>query len=135
MANYSIVTQYPDVEVIGGAQTQDVQVIGVLTAEHSVYFEIRLPRASATTAFIRQEANAFTIIYELVFTAPGVSDVQWTQEPTAGGLLEDHVIVYVTSTSGNSTGVLDFSYGHFNQDYIGPKVAALRTALDNTEGT
>lgn len=133
MADYTIVTQYPDVEVIGGGQTRDVQVVGVVTGGHGVYFETRLPRANATTANIKSNANGFTIVYEMLFGIPGVAAVQWTQEPTASGLLEDHVIVYVTSTSGNSTGVLDFPYSKFNQDIIEPAVAKLRASLDATE--
>lgn len=134
MAAYTIVGQRPDVEVVGGTKTRDVQVIEVVTAGHGVYFETSLPRANATTANIRNQANGFTIIYEMLFDIPGVSDVQWTQEPTAGGLLADHVIVYVTSDSGDSEGVLDFAYVNFNQDYIAPRVAKLVAALNATEG-
>lgn len=134
MASYTIVGQRPDTEVVGGTKTRDVQVIEVVTNEHGVYFETSLPRVNATTANIRNQANGFTIIYEMLFDIPGVADVQWTQEPTPGGLLVDHVIVYVTSTSGQSEGVLDFPYVHFNQDYIEPRVAKLVAALDATEG-
>jgi hypothetical protein len=134
MADYSIVTQYPDTEVIGGNLTQDVQVVGVVTGAHGVYFETRLPRKNATTANIKNQANGFALIYELLFTIPGVAAVQWTQEPTPAGLLEDHVIVYVTSTSGASEGVLDFPYSKFNQDVIEPAVTRLRASLDATEG-
>lgn len=133
MADYAIVGQRPDTEVVGGTKTREVQVIQVVTNEHGVYFEFRVPRAQATTTFIHQQANAWTIIFELIFSAEGVSAVEWTQEPTPGGQLDDHVIVYVTSTSGESEGVLDFPYAHFNQDYIGPRVAHLRAALDATE--
>lgn len=134
MADYTIVTQYPDVEVLGGTKTQDVQRFGVVTGGHGVYFESSLPRKDATTKNIHDQANGFTIVYELLFTIPGVADVQWTQEPTAGGLLQDHVIVYVESTSGNSSAPLDFPYSQFNQDTIAPKVKALRASLDATEG-
>lgn len=135
MADYRIVTQYPDVEVLGTGKTNDVQVIGATTNEHGVYFEFRLGRKTATTKNIRDTARGFTIIYEMLFDIPGVAGVQWTQEPTAQGLLADHVIVYVTSTSGDSEGVLDFPYSQFNQDVIEPKVAKLRASLDATEAS
>lgn len=128
-----IVTQYPDVVVLGGNRTQDVQVIGVLTDAHNVYFETRLPRSLATTANLQSNANGFTLIYEALFDIPGVADVQWTQEPTAAGLLQDHVIVYVVSSSGESEGVLDVPYSQFTQDIIAAKVGKLRDALDATE--
>lgn len=135
MADYQIVTQYPDVEVIGGTQTRDVQVIGAVTNEHGVYFETRLPRKNATTTNIRDQVNGFAIIYEMLFEIPGVADVEWTQEPTAAGQLADHVRVYVESTSGESSGVLDFAYARFNQTVIAAAVKKLRASLDATEGT
>lgn len=135
MAAYRIVTQYPDVEVLGSGKTRDVQVIGVTTNDHGVYFEFRVPRTQATTARIRDDANGLTIIYELLFDIPGVSAVQWTQEPTPTGLLADHVLVYVTSTSGESESVIDVPYSQFNQNWIAPKVKKLRAALDATEET
>lgn len=133
MADYTIVTQYPDVEVIGGTQTQDVQRVGAVTNEHGVYFETTLARADATTANIKAQVNGYTIVYEMLFDIPGVADVQWTQEPTPAGLLADHFIVYVESTSGNSSAPLDFPLVHLNQDYVAPRVAKLRASLDATE--
>lgn len=134
-ANYTIVGQYPDVNVLGSGKTQDVQVIQVVTAPNGVYFETSLTRENATTGNVRNQVNGFAIIYEMLFDIPGVGAVQWTQEPTRAGLLEDHVIVYVTSTSGNSEGQLDFPYSRFNQDIIAPAVKALRKSLDATEAS
>lgn len=131
--NYTIVGQYPDVEVLGGSKTQDVQKVQVTTAPHGVYFETSLPRKFATTANIKDQVNGFALIYELLFDIPGVAAVAWTQEPTASGLLEDHVIVYVTSTSGESEAQLNFPYSQFNQDIIAPAVKRLRASLDATE--
>lgn len=133
--NYTIVGQYPDVEVLGGAKTQDVQKIQVTTLPHNVYFETSLPRKYATTANIVNQVNGFAIIYEMLFDIPGVAAVSWTQEPNASGLLEDHVIVYVTSTSGESEAQLDFPYSRFNQDVIAPAVKKLRASLDATEAS
>jgi hypothetical protein len=133
MANYSIVTQYPDTEVIGGNLTQDVQVVGVVTSPHGVYFETRLPRKIATTANIKLQAGGLATHYEQLFGIDGVAAITWTQEPTAAGLLEDHLIVYVTSTSGDSEGQLDFPYSQFANDVIEAAVAKLRAGLDATE--
>jgi hypothetical protein len=132
-ASYDIVGQYPDVIVLGTGKTQDVQVIQVQTKPHGVYFETSLSRQNATTANIKNQVAGFSLIYEMLFDIAGVADVQWTQEPTAAGQLEDHVIVYVESTSGDSTAQLDFPYAQFNQDVIEPRVASLRSSLDATE--
>jgi hypothetical protein len=133
VADYTIMTQYPDVDVVGNTQTRDVQVIGVETAGHGVYFEVRIPVEQATTKFIHYEANAFTIIYEMLFDITGVSEVQWFQRANNSGQLLDTLRIWVTSTSGASTATLTFPYSQFNQDVIAPKVAALVAALDATE--
>ncbi len=73
------------------------------------------------------------IVYELLFEIPGVSDVEWTQEPTSAGQLQDHVIVYVVSTSGNSSASIDVPYSQFTQDIIAGKVEKLRGQLDAAE--
>lgn len=131
--NYAIVTQYPDVEVVGGSQMQDVQVIGVVTQPNSIYFEVRVPRAKATTAYLKYTAQSYRDIYELVASKPGVSDVQWTQEPTPGGLLVDHVVIYVTTASGESTGVLDTPYAKLGAVLEHDDIGKLRASLTATE--
>lgn len=134
MANpYVIVGQYPDVEVVGPGKTSDVQVIQFTTAPHGVYVETRLPRNIATTANIKAQVNGLATHYEQIFDIPGVADMGWTQEPNPSGQLEDHVIVYVTSTSGESQGQLDFPYSQFSNDVIEAAVAKLRAGLDATE--
>lgn len=132
-APYTIVGQYPDVQVIGTGKTQDVQTVQVVTVPNGVYFETSLPRAIATTQNIKAQVNGLATHYEQLFDIPGVSAIQWTQEPTAAGLLEDHLIVYVTSTTGNSQGQLDFPYSQFANDVIEAAVTKLRAGLDATE--
>lgn len=130
---YDVITQYETVEFLGGTQTRPVIAIGVRTHEHGVYFEFRLPKADYNAANVKNDANGFTIVYELLFEIPGVSDVEWTQEPTSAGQLQDHVIVYVVSTSGNSSASLDVPYSQFTQDIIAGKVEKLRGQLDAAE--
>lgn len=134
MANpYVIVGQYPDVEVVGSGKTSDVQVIQFTTVPHNVYVETRLPRNIATTANIKAQVNGLATHYEQIFDITGVADMGWTQEPSASGQLEDHVIVYVTSTSGESQGQLDFPYSQFANDVIEAAVTKLVAGLDATE--
>lgn len=130
---YDVITQYETVEFLGGTQTRPVIAIGVRTHEHGVYFEFRLPKADYNAANVKNDANGFTIVYELLFEIPGVSDVEWTQEPTSAGQLQDHVIVYVVSTSGNSSASIDVPYSQFTQDIIAGKVEKLRGQLDAAE--
>ncbi len=133
--DYTIVTQYPDVEVVGNTQTKAVQVIGVVSIPNEVYFEVRVPRAQATTANIQATAQSYRDIYELVMDEPGVADVTWRQEPTVAGQLQDWVTIYVTSSSGDSTGVIDVPFAKLGTTLSGGKIAALRKSLNATEAT
>lgn len=135
MANYSIVMQQPDVEVVGGTQTQDVQTIGVITDPSGIYFEVSIPRAQATTSYLKYTAQSYRDIYELVAAKPFVADVQWRQEPTQVGTLVDYVTIYVVSTSGASTGVIDIPYAKLGATLEADKIGALHAALDATEAS
>jgi hypothetical protein len=131
--NYTVETQYETTEFLGGTQTQQVIAVGVRTNLHGVYFEFRIPKADYSSAAVKSNANGYTIIYELLFTIPGVSDAEWGQEPTPGGQLEDHVTVYFASTSGNSTASIDFPYSQFAQDYIAARVGHAIEGMDAAE--
>lgn len=134
MANdYDVITQYETIEFLGGTQTRSVIAVGCRTHVHDIYFEFRIVKKDYNSANVHNDANGYTIIYELLFTIPGVVDVEWTQEPTQGGQLQDHVIVYIESTSGDSTTSISFPYSQFNQDYIAARVKFARTGLDNAE--
>ena len=122
-ASYRIVTQYETVEFLGGTQTRPVIAVGVRTAVHEVYFEFRLPKGDYNSANVQNNANGYTIIYELLFEIPGVTDAEWSQEPSQGGQLEDHVTVYFETPSGESSASIDFPYSQFTQDYIAARVA------------
>jgi hypothetical protein len=130
---YDVVTQYETVEFLGGTQTRPVMAVGVRTKAHGVYFEFRLPKADYNATNVKADANGFTIVYEDLFQIDGVQDVEWTQEPTTSGQLQDHVLVYFTSTSGNSSSSVDVPYSQFTQDIIATKVKGLRAQLDAAE--
>lgn len=131
---YTIVTQRPDVEIIGGQQTRNVMVVGTITAAHGIYFERRYPRASFSAKIAQEDANGFTIVFEDLFQIAGVTDVAWTQEITPSNQLEDHVIVYYVSSSGDSSNYVDVPFRQFTQDYIASRVKAGRAVLDANEG-
>ncbi len=133
MPGYSVVAQYPTVEFLGGTTTRDVMAVGVRTNDHGVYFEFRLASKDYNATNVKADANGFTIVYELLFDIPGVTDVEWAQEPTPAGQLQDHVIVYFTSTSGNSSSFIDFPYSKFTQDIISAAVGKAVAELDSAE--
>ena len=130
---YEVVTQYETVEFMGGTQTRPVVAVGARTKAHGVYFEFRVPKADYSAAVVRNDAGGYTIIFEMLFDIPGVADAEWTQEPTANGMLEDHVIVYFTSSSGASSSSVDVPYRQFDQRYISALVGYYRAELDAVE--
>jgi len=134
MANdYDVITQYETVEFLGGTQTRPVIAVGVRTHVHGVYFEFRIPKGDYNSANVQNDANGFTIVYEDLFAIPGVTDVEWAQEPTSAGQLQDHVVVYFTSSSGNSSASIDFPYSQFTQSYIAARVAHAIAGMDAAE--
>ena len=130
---YTILGVRPDVEFLGGTLTRNVMVVEVLTKAHNVYFETRIPTKDYTAEIAKENAYGFTIVYQLLFDIPGVADVTWAQQQTATGQLQDHVIIYVSSSSGNSSGILNVPYSQFAQELVKPKVAKLRNGLDDAE--
>ena len=122
-SSYTIGPQYETVEFLGGTQTRPVIAVGVTTVGHGVYFEFRLPKTAYNSAAVASNANGYTTIYELLFTIPGVTSAEWAQEPNQAGQLEDHVVVYFQTPSGNSGASIDFPYSQFSQDYIAARVA------------
>jgi hypothetical protein len=134
MANeYEIIRQYETWEHLGGTQGRAVIAVGVRTAAHGDYFEFRIPKADYKPAIVQANARGYTIVYSLLYAIPGVRDVEWAQEPTNAGDLEDHVIVYFVSTSGQSDASIDFPYSQFSQDYIAARVGHAIAGLDAAE--
>lgn len=130
---FTILGTRKDVEFLGGTTTREVYVSAVQTAPHGVYFESRIDAADFTAARAKEQARGFTIVYALLFDIPGVADVAWTQQETPAGQLQDHIIVYVISTSGNSSGTIDVPYSAWTQDHVAALVKKLRDELDAAE--
>ncbi len=133
MANYEIIGQYPDTEVIGGAKVRDVQVIQAVTSPSEIYFEVRVPRSQASTSYLKYTAQSYRDIYETLAAIAGVADVQWSQRPTQAGNLTDWVTLYVESDSGESTGVIDIPFSGIAALTGGTRIPQLVAALNATE--
>lgn len=132
-ANYTGLTQRPGVQFIGGTQTQNVQIVGITTLPNGVYFEFQLPDKAATAANVKSSANGFASIIEALFDIDGVAGIEWTQEPTTGGQLADHLLITVASSSGASTALLDEPFSQLTQQNVAGKVATIQGNLDDAE--
>jgi hypothetical protein len=131
--DWTIVTQYPDVETDGGQVARKVMVVGTLTAEHNVYFERRYPRATFSETIAQEDAMGFTIVFEDLFNIAGVEAVTWGQVLNAANQLSDVVTVYYTSTSGDSSNFVEVPFSKFTQDYVASHVKSGRAVLDANE--
>lgn len=133
-ANYDVLYTRPDVETLGGTQTRNVQVIGARTKPHGVVFEGRAPQGQNSPTDIAGLLDSLAVTFEGFFQFPGVADVAWYQAVTPAQNLVDHAIIYVTSTSGNSSQADDFPYTSWTDELVGPAVKATRDYLDRIEG-
>jgi len=131
--DWTIVTQYPDIETDGGSVARPVMVVGTVTAEHGVYFERRYPRATFKESIAQIDANGFTIVFEDLFKIPHVDSVTWGQKLNAAGNLIDFVTVYYVSTSGNSNDYLEVLFSQLTQQKVANSVKAGVAVLDANE--
>jgi hypothetical protein len=131
---FTVVTQYPTLEFIGGTQTQDVMAIGYRTVAHGVYFEVRIPRKGYTPANVNSTGVGYTGTIEAAFANDNVIGGEWSQTPTAAGELVDNIVYTVASDSGNSTAQLVVPYSQLAPELYDPKLAALAKSLNDAEG-
>jgi len=131
---FTVITQYPTLEFLGGTQTQDVMAIGYRTKQDGIYFEVRIPRAGYTAANVNNTGIGYTGTIDAIMSAPGAIGGEWTQTPTAAGELQDNLVITVASDSGNSTAQLVIPFRQLAPSITDTKVAALRKQLNQAEG-
>lgn len=133
-ANATILGVRPDVAFLGGSTVQPVMVSSAVTIPHGVYFEYPMPAKLYTASGAAQIVGQLAALYEDLFGMAGVVDATWTQEATPAGQLKTHSLIYVESTSGNSSGVIDFP-AYPDPTKAGEQVAALVAELDAAEAS
>jgi len=133
-ATFTVVTQYPTLEFLGGTQTQDVMAIGYRTNANGVYFEVRVPRAGYTSSNVNSMGIGYTGTIEAAFDNANVIGGEWVQTPNAAGELVDNIVYTVASDSGNSTAQLTVPYSQLAPELYNPKLAALAQELNAAEG-
>jgi hypothetical protein len=131
--NYQALGSYPDVEFLGGTATRLVQVFRIKTIPHGVYVEWRLPKSLLATANVDQARSDVAAAYENLFGHPGIADVAWAQGVTPSQQLQDHLILFVSSSSGLSSDTLDFVSQPWTPDVWLAAAAAEQARLDASE--
>jgi hypothetical protein len=131
---YSVETQYPTVEFLGGTQTRDVVAVGITTKGHGVYIEFRIPVTTYTPDNVKSNAIGYTGTIENAFTFPGVQGVSWGQSPDAAGELVDQITYTVVSDSGNSSAQLTLPLSGIGTSGQISKLKNLLASLNESEG-
>jgi hypothetical protein len=134
-AQYTIVTQYPGIDVLGGTQTQDVVYIGFVTIPNGTYAEapVNALGYSATTVALTAESWANAI--EEVWDHPFVVGVQWTEVVNQSNQLVPSVIVTVSSSSGDSAAQVTIPMAKLPANAYGGQIDNLHSQLDAAEAS
>jgi hypothetical protein len=131
--SYTINYTYPDLEFLGGTQTQPVVAVGMTTKPSGIQAEFRVPQAGYSASLVAAAALGYADIYETLALQPWVVGVTWSQAPQPSGELADQVTITVASTSGNSTAQLTVLVNDLGPNDQDTKINALHAELDNTE--
>lgn len=134
-SNYSIVTQYPGIDTLGGTRTQDVVFIGFVTQPNGTYAEAPVTAQDYTATAAALTAESWANAIEEVWLHPFVVGVQWTQIVNPSNQLVPSVIVTVSSTSGESQAQLTLPMAKLPANAYGPQIEALHEQLDAAEAS
>lgn len=129
---FTVVTQYPTVEYLGGSKTQDVMAIGIVTKPSGIYTEFRVPQSIYSHSIVNATALGYANIYETAAGLDWVEGVQWSQVPS-NGQLADQITFTVVSTSGNSSAQLSVLVLKLGPQLHQPQITALHNQLDAAE--
>lgn len=130
---FTVVTQSPGTEYVGGTQTRDVVTVGITTKPHGVYVEFRIPKNVYSAAQVHDYALGYSGTIEALFGITGVVGVAWSQQPTAAGQLQDIITVTVQSSSGDSTDQFTLPLSDITTAAVSKKAAASIKVLDAAE--
>jgi hypothetical protein len=131
---YEVRVQYPTVEFLGGSQTRDVMAVGYVTKPSLIYFEARIPRSQYSAQQVKNYGIGYSGTIESVAAVDGVAGMQWVQSQQPDGTLLDQMVIFVSSSSGNSSASFTQPFGSLTAEFVAPKVSKLRGQLDAAEG-
>lgn len=131
--DFDILSITPDLETLGGTATRPVYLIMVRTKPHNVVIGSTVPREGYVAREASDLATSLTRDINYIFEEPAVADVAWSYEQTPAGQLTPHLTIFVSSSSGFSSGVLGFNYPPMLLDHYREAAAELRAQLDASE--
>jgi hypothetical protein len=132
---FEVRTQYPTVEFLGGSQTRPVMAIGYVTKPSLIYLEVRIPKNLYSAELVKDYGIGYSGTVEAVAQLNGVQGMVWQQAQQPDGTLIDQMVIYVSSTSGDSAGSFILPFGQLAPKWATPKIKALRDQLDEAEAS
>ena len=130
---YTVVTQYPTVNFLGGTQTQDAIAVGIITNQSSIYLEFRIPKGVYSATQVKDYSIGYTGTVESAAEAPGVVGVVWSQQPNAAQELTDYLTFTVQSDSGNSSATFMLPMAQVSYANAAKQASALIAQLNDAE--
>jgi hypothetical protein len=134
MASYTNLVVREAVEFRGVAPAANVVEVTVLTVPHGVAYAFRQPRAGWTPELAKAAAENGAAYIEQVFTNnPNCAGIEFIENQTPAGLLEDTWVIYVSSDSGNSSLSFQLPATTFDQADATAQINALAAQLNAAE--
>jgi len=104
-------------EVQGGNTVVTVFTYNVISNPSGTYFQFRRPLAKSSPANIKNVAKQFSDRIEAVAKDSRITDVQYFQDTTQGGLLRDMMRTYYSAADGTIMGSVESDLAHFGPGF------------------
>lgn len=113
-------------EILGRAQGTEVQgnntvvtvfTYNVISRPSETYFQFRRPLAKSSPANIKNVAGQFSGRIENVAKDSRVTDIQYFQDTTQGGLLRDMMRTYYANADGTVQGSVESPLANFGPTF------------------
>jgi hypothetical protein len=137
-ANATILSTRQTVQLLGGTQLEDVWEVSIETIPSQVFAVFRRPVNQIQANLLPLDADQLGQELELVAAHAFVVDVAYRQGVTPAGALTDLYDIYVTSTSGLSSGIVtvkESALDYPRAPNVLPLIDAERAFLDALEAS
>lgn len=127
---YQILSNLPDVELVGVSDSVDVQRVTVRALTSRVIFSFALLPEVADLTSVNRFASHFAGYFDALAAIPGVGGISTFQDIDDSDELQDVMRIVVRSSSGRSAqAYIEPQFGR-RPDYVALDVANIRAQLD-----
>lgn len=130
---FTVVTQNPGLDTVGGQQTQDVVFVGITTKPHGTFVEFPIPQAVYSAQQVNDYSIGFSETVEAVWANQWVTGVEWSQRVNPSNLLESVLTITVTSSTQNSSSNIVLPESQWAPSFWNPLINNLHDELEAAE--